>query len=256
MGKKNSKSETKPWSQAQPYVLGASKALQSNYNANAGNVADIARTIQGGIPGLADKAFGDNPLLGKAQGYAADVLGGKYLEGNPHLQGMIDQTAGDVTDRVSASLGARGRTGGNAHSEILGRELAEAENALRYKNYGDERQAMSSAVGAVPGLTQAQYAGIAPLLGAASLGAEIPFSAANNYANSIRGLLGNYTTTTQKHPWGPMVAGLLGSGLSGLASGGLSLGGGGLDMGGLNSMISNNNSWLSGNIAGFNPWGG
>lgn len=206
------KQTTGPSAYAKGFVTPAAQSVRNAYNANSGAVQNIANTIQKGIPGLAEKAFGTNPLLQKAQGYATDVIGGKYLEGNPHLQAMIDQTANDVTDRVEASIGARGRTGGNAHSEILGRELAEAESGLRFANYGKERDAMAQAAALTPGLIDAEFAGIAPLLGAAGAGAEIPFAASNNYARNIAGLMGNYNTTEQKQSMG--LGDWLGLGLS------------------------------------------
>ena len=53
-----------------------------------------------------------------------------------------------------------------------------------------------------------------------------PLMAAQDYGNTIGGLLGNYqnTTTTQKQGLGGMLGGLAGSALAGWASGGFSLG--------------------------------
>ncbi|ODU22781.1 MAG: hypothetical protein ABS87_01025 [Sphingomonas sp. SCN 67-18] len=199
---KKSKSETGPSKFSQPYISSAANTVQNTFNANQGAISDIASTIQGGIPGLADKAFGDNPLVAAAKSYNQDVLSGKYLSGNPLLEEMISKTAGDVTNRVNGAIGMRGRTGGDAHSSILGRELASAENSLRYSDYDAERARMAGASSAVPGLESAEYAGIAPLLAAAQAGAEIPFTGSNNLASAIAALMGNSTSTTSKQGLG------------------------------------------------------
>lgn len=200
---KKSKTTTGPSKQALPYLQSASSAVQSAYNQNAPQVQQIASMIQGGLPGLADKAFGSNPLVTAAQGYNTDVLSGKYLDaGNPYLSGIISSTADDVTNRVNGAIGLRGRTGGDAHSQILGRELASAENTLRYGDYNSERERMAAASAGAPGLASAEYAGIAPFLAAAEAGAEIPFTASNNLASALAGLWGNSQTTTQKQGLG------------------------------------------------------
>lgn len=221
MGKKTSKSSTDPSKFAKPYISGAANAVRGDFLANKDSVDNIAKTVQGGIPSLALKAFGTNPMLAAAQSYNTDVLGGKYLDqGNPFLADMIAQTNDDVTNRVSGAIGARGRTGGNSHSEILGRELAKNETGLRFANYGSERDAMASAAGMAPGLVNAEFAGIAPLLGVAQAGAELPFMASNNYAQNMAALMGNYTTTKEKKAWGPMLLQAMSNGAQAAASGG------------------------------------
>lgn len=193
--------------------------MQNAYNQNAPQVQQIASLIQGGLPGLAEKAFGDNPLVTAAQGYNTNVLNGQYLDqGNPYLSGMISDTANDVTDRVNGAIGLRGRTGGDAHSAILGRELARAENNLRYSDYSSERDRMAAAASGAPALASAEYAGIAPLLAAAGAGAEIPFTASNNLAQALAGLWGNSQTTTQSQGLGSALLQGLGAGAGAYAA--------------------------------------
>lgn len=201
MGKK-SKSTTGPSKFAQPYISNAANAVQGAYQDNAGAISDIASQIQGYLPDLGARAFGDNPLVSSAQNYAQGVVGGDYLNGNPYLEQMIANTNNSVGDAVNAKIGTRGGAGGSAQAAILARELAKAETGLRYNDYSSERDRMQQAAGMAPSLAAAEYAGIAPYLAAAGAGAEIPFTGVNALASGITGLLGNSTTTTSKQGLG------------------------------------------------------
>jgi len=204
LGKKSSTTKTsnKPWKAARPYLLGAAGTIQNTVDANQGNLDSQAGQIRGFLPGLADKAFGSNAGLDAANSYATDVLGGKYLdEGNPYLQGMIDSTNADVSDRVNAMFNKSGASLGTRHAGVLTKELANAENGLRYTNYGNERNAMTQAAGMIPGLNQAQYAGIMPYLAAQQTAAGLPYQGISNLG-MMGGLLGGYGTQSGTQPGG------------------------------------------------------
>lgn len=207
MGLSGSKSTTGPSKFAKPYIKAAANEAQSVYDQNKGANAEIATSIQGLLPGVIDKYNAGNPAVKAATDYTTGVLGGQYAQGNPYLEQMIGRTADDVTDRVSGSLGTRGRTGGDAHSAILGRELATAENGMRYQDYSAERDRMAQAAGMAPGLAVADYAGIIPALSVAEAGAELPYAGINSYAGNIGGLLGQYTTTKNKQGIGSALLG-------------------------------------------------
>lgn len=194
---KKQKSTTGPSKFAKPYISSAANSVNSAYSANAGNASAIGSAISSQVPGLANKVFGANPLLDKAKGYATDVLGGKYLTGNPQLDAIIANTNSDVANKVNASIGSRGRTGGDAHSSILTRELAKNETGLRYQNYGDEMDRMTTAAGMAPGLNAADYEGIAPLLAMAQAGIDLPTQNARSQAELIAQLMGNYSSSSQ-----------------------------------------------------------
>jgi hypothetical protein len=196
MGKSKSTTKVEPWAEAKPYILGAANNVQGAYNANKDKIAGIAATVQGLIPSLVDRYNQGNPVVRAATAHAAEVLGGKYLGANPALQGMIDQTNADVRNQVGASLGTRGRTGGDSYFGVMARELAKNENNLRYSDYAAERDRMAQMAGQAPGLAAAEYAAISPVLAAAQAGTELPFAASNNYAQNIAALLGPYTTQT------------------------------------------------------------
>lgn len=123
------------------------------------------------------------PQAEKSLSYYGDVLGGKYLDqGNPYLQGMIDQTNESVSSRVNSNFGAAGRYGSDYHTGELTKGLADAQNNLRYSNYAAER-------GFQNGAALGNMAGIESLVG-------LPSGVANNQAAAINALLGKYVTST------------------------------------------------------------
>lgn len=195
---------------ALPYAKEAAGTVQDVYGANAGNLANISGQVSGVLPGLIDRFNTGDAGVNAAGGYVTDVLGGKFMEGNPWLQGMIDKTAGDVTSRVGAAYGSRGSFGGTAHTTALGKALSEAELGLRYGNYSDEVNRMGSAAGLAPGIAQAQYTGLPEILQTAGLGAEIPYAGINALSGNLSSL---FSGGVQKGP------GIGGSILGGLASG-------------------------------------
>lgn len=201
IGKKSTTTTSNEPSQyAKGYLTPAANALGDAYTQSQPGVAQASSLIGQNLPGLASKAFGANPALDAANGYNTDVLNGKYLgQGNPFLNQMIGSTDASVRDQINSTFGAASRTGGDQHVGALGTALANAENGLRYQDYANERSAMGQASANLPGLNQAQYAGVAPFLAMAG-GTTLPLTAAQEYANGTGSLVGNYgnSSTTQK----------------------------------------------------------
>lgn len=218
MSKKSKSTTTNdPSAYAKPYITGAANALQSTFDANQPGTQAIANQFQSHLPGMIDSSFQTSPLMSSATGYANDVLGGKYLNaGNPNLAGMIDQTDRSVSNRVNSTFGAAGRTGGGAHTQVLGTALADSENGLRYTDYNNERQRMAEALGQTPGLEAARYTGPAAALGIASGAASLPYIGTGAYAAGTGGLLGQYNTQTGTQTQSPFssLMQLLGAGTS------------------------------------------
>lgn len=206
-----SKSSTKPIKEFMPAIQGAASGLTADYNANKAGTAEIANSITSRLPGLADKAFGDNPLLKAAQGYAADTIGGKYLAGNPYVDQMAASARQSAGNDVQSYFGKLGRVGSGANMESFGRGVSEADLNLRANIYGQERSMQQQAAGMAPGLNAADYDGIGAYLQAAGVGAELPYMASNKYAQGIGGLLGQYTQTKQKQAIGPALISAAGS---------------------------------------------
>lgn len=195
---------------AKPFAINAANTVQDVYGQNAGNLADIAGGVSGVLPGLIDRFNQGDQGVDAAGGYVNDVLGGKYLNGNPYLEAMWNKTAGDVTSRVGAAYGSRGSFGGTAWEGALAKALADSETGLRYGNYSDEMNRMGSAAGLAPSIAQAKYTGLPEILQASGVAAELPYTG----INALSGNLGNlFSGSVQKQP------GIGGSILAGLAQG-------------------------------------
>lgn len=197
--KKKATTTTAPSQYAQQYITPALVAAQGAYDQNQPALQNIGTTLQNAFTQLAPQALGPSELVTAAQGYNQDVLGGKYLDaGNPYIQGQIDTTNASISDRINALFSKSGRSAGSsAQTYSLAKALGENENALRYSNYANERNAMAQAASQAPGLDAAGYQNIPALLALAQGGASIPFLGANNLANITQGLVGNSNTTTQ-----------------------------------------------------------
>jgi hypothetical protein len=224
MGLSSKKSTTKNTPYDPAAIKAGSSALTNAYNTNQSAIQANAELVQGLVPDLIAKYKAGNPAVTAAEGYATDVLGGKYLDaGNPHLQGMIDQTDNSVQDRINAIFSRSGQTGSSRQIGELGARLAEAENTLRYNDYNAERGRMGEAAGMAPGLAAGEAVSIIPALSAAQAGASIPLGAASQYAGSLGALLAPYGTQETKQSGG-LLGDLL---LAAAANAGRFAGGGG-----------------------------
>lgn len=206
---KSSKTETGPSRFSQPYITAGANAVQGAYNANQPNIANISQYLQSNMGKVASSTL-DNPGLSAASSYNQDVLGGKYLNSNPNLQGIIDNTNSDVANKVNAAIGTRGGAGGSAQAQILARELAKNETGLRYQDYATERGYQDKGVANAAALSGANDNNIQTLLQYLTGQAQIPQSGANSYAQALAGLLGN-STQTKTSDGGSGVLGAIGS---------------------------------------------
>ncbi|MFN3626746.1 MAG: hypothetical protein ACK4S3_02570 [Parvibaculum sp.] len=216
MGKK--KTTTKPVYNQQ--IEGAANTVTNAYNQAAPGLQAGAQKFGGILDSVLAKYNAGDPTINAARGYTTDVLSGKYLnDGNPYLQQMIDMTGGDVRNGVAASLGTRGLTGGSDYAGIIARELAKNSTGLRFNNYNTERDRMGQAVSQVPGIVAAENGILDPAFQAYSA-MQDPIRAAAGYGGSIGGLLGQYTTTTQKNGLLGTLAQLAGNAAQAYAMGG------------------------------------
>ncbi len=168
-----SKSKTKPTKFAEPYITAAGQAQ--------GPAFEQANAVQ--------QQF--QPGLMAAGNLYNDTIGGKYLDGNPYVDGMIEQGDREITDQVTSAFG--NRHGSGYWADALGRELADNRTRLRFGNYNQERSNQMDAAGNIGNL--------------AGQATALPQLAAGQYAQNIGGLFGQYNRTTQKQALGPMIIG-------------------------------------------------
>lgn len=197
-GKSTSTSETgsaQKW--AQPYAKAAAGSVQGVYNRNQPGIQSITNQVQGLMPGLVNRFNQGSANVHAAQGYNQDVLNGKYLNGNPYLQGFLNQTNRDVTNQVNSQFASAGRYGSGAYADVLSRNLAEADNNARLADYSQQQARMDQAAQMAPALAQADYTGLPEILQTGAAGAAIPFAGTTAYANAL-GALFNGGTQEQK----------------------------------------------------------
>lgn len=118
---------------------------------------------------------------------------------------------------------------GNLYNQTQQQQLAAAQ-ALGNQTNADNQTELGAANGSVAsimqalgltgGLSEAQYAGVAPAMSALQAAASIPYTGVNDYANLVNGLTGKYgnqttnSTQTESGNIGKMLSGLAGSALS------------------------------------------
>jgi hypothetical protein len=195
MGKKSSKSTNKPWTEAQPYILGGANAVNDAYHGNASQIQDATNSVTGLLPSIIEKYQQGNPNINAATAYNTDVLSGKYLNSNPYLDQVINQTGNDTRNQSEAALGLKGLTGGSNYADIVSRNVGNNASNLRFANFNAERDRQGQAAGQAPSLAAADYLGINPALGVLNA-STTPLQAAGSYAGSLGGLLGGYGTKT------------------------------------------------------------
>ena len=213
MGKKTSKQSSGPSKTSLPYLKAGSTAITDAYTGNQANVANITGLLNSNIPSVLGQTL-NNPALGAASSYDQDVLGGKYLTGNPFLQQQIDATNSDVANKVNGAIGTRGLTGGSAQTQILADSLAKNETGLRYQDYTNERANMNTAAGNATSVAGAGNSGIQSLLAYLSGTAELPGQIAGQYAQGLGSLWGNSTTQKSTPSAFSNLLGLAGAGAS------------------------------------------
>jgi len=192
-GAKSTSGSAQKW--AQPYAKAAASSVQDVFNQNQGNLQNLTNTVTGTIPQATETYQGWQPATEQSQQYYSDVIGGKYLDpsNNPGLQGILDQTSRDVTNQANSQFSMAGRYGSGAHTDVLSRNLADAQNNVLYQNYAQERANQQSAAAAP---MQGQTSSLASLLAAAGTGAELPYVGTNALAGGLSSLFGGGTSTS------------------------------------------------------------
>lgn len=196
MGLSSSKSTSGPSKQALPWLNSASSAVQSAYNSNQSNLADISSSLSDAFKSYSSSL--GSGLTG-ANSYINDVLSGTYLNnGNPELQNVIDSTNASVTDQINALFSKAGQStsGSTRATGELAKQLATNESNLRYQNYSDEQARMMEAVNAALGLNSANNENYETLASLGSTAATTPYLGASFLADALGGLWGKSTTTS------------------------------------------------------------
>ncbi len=208
MGLSSSKTVQKnePWPLAQPYIL---KGLE-----NSGRVFDQQQPSLDKYSGMQMDTYGrlapgSEAGITGAQGLVNDTIAGKYLNGNPYLEGMLGQTRDNITNQVSGQFSAAGRYGSGQHAGILAKYLADAENNMRFNNYSQERGYQNQAVDQAQSLMNGSQ-------GLLNNAAELPWIGVGALNGNVRQASNGYgvQTTKQSGNIGSQLMGIAGSALS------------------------------------------
>lgn len=210
IGKKSSESKTTTTlpSWASGLAQRGANQIMNTVSGNQGNLNQLTGQVTDYASQLGEQAFGEQPGLAQAQGFISDTLAGNYLNSNPYLDDMARLAGQAAADRVNTTFSSAGRTGGGNHAEGLAKGVSEAELAMRYGAYNQERQLQNQAAGLLPGMTAAQYAGVPGYLGAAQLAGQLPYTGLNALS-SMGNLWGGQGTTSSTQPggWGNQLLG-------------------------------------------------
>lgn len=133
-------------------------------------VADLTGGQNAAIDAITQRGMKGSPLLGEAQGYASDVLSGKYLgEGNPYLSQAMAAARDDLGREIGGAFSTGGMAGSPMHQQFLTESWAKATAPLLFQNYQNERQAQQQMAGLSPELANADFVGLNQALGAQSV---------------------------------------------------------------------------------------
>ena len=166
----------------------------------------------------------NSPVSGQADSLASATLRGDYLNNNPYIDSMVNQTMNDLQGRFNTTALGSGSFG-NANVTQQGMQgMADAANTLRFNNYNAERGRQMTTMGLLPTLDQSRYAGANNLLNIGNMqqqfGQQERYGPFNWYQNLLQAsgipitqYRGGTTTTTTP---GNRASGALGGGLLGL----------------------------------------
>jgi hypothetical protein len=203
MGLSKSKSKTvttnDPWKPAQPYILKNLQQQDAVFTASQPDLMQAAADQRATYGRLAPGA--EQGIMG-AQGLVNRNLAGANLVSNPYLDAILGRTRENIAGTVNDQFGPAGRYGSGMHNAILARELADAENRMRYGDYAQERAYQQDAIGQAQNL----MGGSQSLLNNA---AELPWIGVQAANGAVRQASGGYGTstgvTTSKQALGPML---------------------------------------------------
>lgn len=210
---KKTKTTTGPSKFSEPFIRQGADALINSFNTNQGTVQQQTDNTLGLLnPFLKQQIEQGNSGVNAARDFNIDVLGGKFLDGNPHLQNVIDSSNNDIRNQSEAALGLKGLTGGSSFADIISRNIANNTSNLRFQDFSRERASQDAAAGRAGSLASAEFLPIQGLL-ATLQASQTPLNAASQFAGGLGGLLGGFQTQST-----PLLNQLLGSAAQGASA--------------------------------------
>jgi hypothetical protein len=214
---------TEPWAEQKPYVQTGFQETEANVLNRplsyfpGSTVVPFAPESQAAMGAQTNRALQGSPLLGQAQGYTSDVLGGKFTDpsSNPFMANISDSVMSAIRPGVDSMFAQGGRAGSPSHAEALGRGVSRGIAPYLFNEYGRERGFQESAANRAPGLAREDYYDIGKLgdVGAAregkaeeglaeqiarfNFGESEPTNRIAQFMNLIQGGYGGTSTASQ-----------------------------------------------------------
>ena len=132
---------------------------------------------------ITNRAQSGSALNTSANQSVLDTINGNYLNGNPYIDSVINQSLGDVNKKyaeqvlpgLASNFASSGRYGSGIQQNMtanavgqLGKEAMGVASGIRYDNYNQERQRQLQAAALAPTLAQGDYYDAQQLMGVGS----------------------------------------------------------------------------------------
>jgi len=177
-----------PWSGQQGFLRNGYEAAQNNilnrptsFYPNS-TVVPFSNQTNAALQGIENYATQPNSVINNAQSNLSQTLNGDFLNSNPYLQQMIQQTTQAITPALDAKFAGSGRYGSGAHANALASAAADAGTRLGYQNYNDERQNQLKAQVLAP---QTYNLGLSPYQSLAGVGGAMESKAGETLQDQI-----------------------------------------------------------------------
>lgn len=153
---------TNPPDYVVPYLQGAATASQEMYKGGPNQyyqgqtVTPFSGETEQALDMTTQRAQNGSPVNQAASGYTADVLGGKYLNSNPHVDKMFNQAALATQNQLSSEFARSGR---NTDAAIAPRsdQLNNLATNIYGGNYANERAMQNSTLGQANSIANQDY---------------------------------------------------------------------------------------------------
>jgi len=167
--------------QAKNFMNRAVKLSNSQYQPYKGQqIAPLNSNQNSAISMIRNRAINGDPMLRQSNQLTADNLSGKYLQGNPYLDQVLEKTNRDITTnytnsimpQTNANMARQGAFGGSswqqandANSNALARAISDNTATMRYNDYSNERANQLNAISTAQALSQQPYDDAKQLMG-------------------------------------------------------------------------------------------
>jgi hypothetical protein len=242
--KTKTKQESSPWSPQIPFIkYGMDEAARLYQQASptyypGSTVAPFSPEQNQAMDMTRARAMGGNQTMRQAEGYARDVLGGKY-SGDPYEGQVFQNIQQRVLPSVKSQFMGSGRYGSGMQADSAARGLTEAFAPYASSMYQQGLNRMDQAASMAPMFAQNDYADISAL---GAIGQqrqamaqdeindakarfdfyqELPYNKLGQFMNNIGGNYGGTVIGTSKTPQPSMFQQVAGGGLGllGMAGG-------------------------------------